>query len=235
MCSDLFLRLTDFFRSLVGRRRGRRWNSKKERCLNTHQYAHKQQKAHTHQPDQPSEWKKKGNNMRRMSHHMTLIYYQCRKCLIEPSDLRNGLRHYERSMVIAWENVHFRDIMEPITTDGDGERVCVCEGCEKGWVQRARESTGSRRRAIESVSRKIVVWSIKNNRFCLHTSVRHLKVAHVLFTNPLQPSPSVHKKQAAILFRLFALLSFFYSLSSALRLSIHRFASIRCAVSKVAI
>ena len=61
--------------------------------------------------------------MRRMSHHMTLIYYQCRKCLIEPSDLRNGLRHYERSMVIAWENVHFRDIMEPIMKDGDGESV----------------------------------------------------------------------------------------------------------------
>lgn len=38
-----------------------------------------------------------------MSHHMTLIYYQCRKFLIEQSDLRNGLRHYERSMVIAWE------------------------------------------------------------------------------------------------------------------------------------
>lgn len=82
---------------------------------------------------------------------------------------------------------------------------------------------------------KIVVWSIKNNRFCLHTSVKHLKVAHVLFTNPLQPSPNVHKKQAAILFRLFALLSFFFLLSSAIRLSIHRFASIQCAVSKVAI
>lgn len=39
------------------RRRRRRWNSKMERCLNTHQYAYKQQKAHTNQTNQVNEIK----------------------------------------------------------------------------------------------------------------------------------------------------------------------------------